>query len=149
MKLAGPVAALLLATLSVSEAQTPKAGDQLLGKWMCESNDGDTVIKGPFTYLAGGKSTMETTIAVSSAGIEFQGTGNATWTLLPNGKLEEVITDFKVASGKSGGQPVPAATFQPMIDQGVVNQKITSDIKFADKSFVSTDDQGTVTTCKR
>jgi len=149
MKLIGIAVSLFVLGSAAAHAQTPKTEELLLGDWTCASDSNGAVITGPFTYLAGGKSKMQTTIAISSASVEMSGTGNATWKFLADGKLEETITDFKVASAKSAGQPAPVEPMQEMVDTMVLNQTVTSTVAVDAKKLVLTDNTGTTTTCTR
>ena len=143
------LAALLLAGLPVANAQAPKVEEVILGTWSCSANSNGALITGPQTYVAGGKSKVTSNIKITDATIEMTGAGNGTWKLLPNGTLEEVVTDFKVATAKTAGQPSPVEDMQTMVDAMVVNVPVISAFKLDAKSLVRTDQSGGVTTCTR
>ena len=42
-----------------------------------------------------------------------------------------------------------ATMIQPMVDQAIVGQTSTSKVEITDTTFISTSDDGVVTTCKR
>ncbi|MDP3739172.1 MAG: hypothetical protein Q8R02_17410 [Hyphomonadaceae bacterium] len=150
MRSTGFAAALfLVACAAVSEAQAPKTEELLVGTWNCSSNSNGAVITGPMTFVAGGKSKVTSNVAIPDATIEMTGTGNGTWKLLPDGTLEEVVTDFKVATAKTAGQPSPVEDMQAMIDAMVVNVPVISTFKLEPKSLVRTDQSGGITSCSR
>ncbi len=101
------------------------------------------------TYLAEGKETYDVAVNAGGGQLEFTGTGTADWKLMPDGKLIETITALTVKTAKLGGQDAPIATVQPMVEPMIVNQTSTSAIALKDSGMVLTDEDGTVTTCKR
>lgn len=149
MKLTGFALAALIVSLGVAEAQTGKPEQALMGTWNCTAESNGAIIKGPYTFLAGGKAKMESTISVPAAELESAGAGNGTWKLLPDGKLEETITDFKVATSKVSGQATTTDDMQAMVDAMVVNVPTALTMKLDAKSLVLTDAMGQVTSCTR
>ena len=137
------------ACASAPTARTP--AEQILGKWNCKATTEGITTDAAVTYLEGGKATMDAKVGVTQSGmaIDILATADASWAFLPDGKLEEMITRMTVTKGTMGGNDVPPAMIQGMIEQAVVNQKTVSTATFADTSFTSTDESGTVTTCTR
>lgn len=146
-------AVIAVAVLVASCASAPKTpAEMLLGKWQCETDSSGVTIKGPFTYVAGGKSAFEASVAGEvgpGMKLDMSGAGEGTWTFLPDGKLEEMITKLTVAKGQVGGQDVPLAMLQGMTDQMIVNQKIASTVEIAPASMTMTSSDGATTNCTR
>ncbi len=132
-----------------SAAKTP--AQMILGKWNCEATAEGITTDANVTYLDGGKATMDAKVGVTQSGlaIEILATADASWNFRADGKLEEMITRMTVTKGSMGGNDVPPAMIQPMIEQAVVNQKTVATTEFSQGKFVSTDETGTVTTCTR
>ncbi|MBK8838468.1 MAG: hypothetical protein IPO30_07155 [Hyphomonadaceae bacterium] len=132
-----------------SAAKTP--AKMILGTWNCKATAEGITTDAAVTYLEGGAATMDAKVGVSQSGmaIEILAAADASWNFLDDGKLEEMITKMTVKSGTMGGQNVPPAMIQPMIEGAVVNQKTVSTAVFSENSFVSTDEAGTITTCTR
>jgi len=132
-----------------SAANTPDK--QILGKWNCKATAEGITTDADVTDLEGGKATMDAKVGVTQSGmaIDILATADASWTFLPDGKLEEMITKMTVTKGTMGGTDVPPGMIQGMIEQAVVNQKTVSTAVFSEGKFVSTDESGTVTTCTR
>ncbi|MDP3496014.1 MAG: hypothetical protein Q8R82_23120 [Hyphomonadaceae bacterium] len=130
-------------------AKTP--AEQILGKWNCKATTEGIATDAAVTYLEGGKATMDAKIGVQQSGmaIEILATADASWKFLADGKLEEMITRMTVTKGSMGGNDVPPAMIQGMIEEAVVNQKTVSTATFTETSFTSTDESGTVTSCAR
>ncbi len=150
--LATAVLALGACASSGGETAAKTPADMIVGKWTCsaapEGIQSDAVVD----YIKGGAAKVDAKLAVEQGGmaIEILATGDATWTFLPDGKLEETITALNVTKGTMNGNDVPPAMIQGMIQQSVVGQKTTANVVFSDDGFVSTDEgSGTVTTCKR
>jgi hypothetical protein len=141
--------AALGACASAPAANTP--AQQILGKWNCKAAAEGVTTDAVVTYLDGGKATMDAKLGVNQGGmaVDITATADAGWKFLEDGKLQETITAMKVTSGKMNGQVVPPAMIQSMVEQMVVNQTVTSTAVFTENSFVSTDDNGVVTTCTR
>ncbi len=137
------------ACASSPAAKTP--ADMILGKWNCKATAEGITTDADVTYLKGGAATMDAKAGISQSGmaIEILATADASWNFREDGKLEEMITRMTVTKGTMSGQDVPPAMIQPMVEGAVVNQKTVSTAVFSDKSFVSTDEAGTVTTCTR
>jgi hypothetical protein len=147
------IAAVALVSLGAC-ASTPAAkspADMILGTWNCKAESEGVSTDAVITYVKGGTATMDASVGVKQGGmaIDLAGKGDASWKFLPDGKIEETITRLTVTSGKMGGNPVPVGMIQPMVDQMVVNQPVKSTVVFSDASFVSTDEEGVVTTCTR
>lgn len=123
----------------------------ILGKWNCGATAEGITTDAAVTYLDGGKATMDAKVGVTQSGmaINILANADASWNFLPDGKLEEMITRMTVTKGTMGGNDVPPAMIQGMIEQAVVNQKTVSTAVFSEGKFVSTDESGTVTTCTR
>ncbi|HPI49123.1 MAG TPA: hypothetical protein PLH23_12705 [Hyphomonadaceae bacterium] len=132
-----------------TSAKTP--AELILGKWNCKATAEGITTDADVTYLTGGKATMDAKVGVSQSGmaINILAKADASWNFLPDGKLEETITKMTVTKGTMGGNDVPPAMIQGMIEQAVVNQKTVSTAVFTDTSFTSTDESGTVTSCTR
>ena len=134
---------------STSGAKMP--AEMILGKWNCKATAEGVTTDAAVTYLAGGTATMDAKVGVNQSGmaIDITATADASWKFLEDGELVETITKMTVTGGKMGGQTVPPAMIQGMVEQMVVNKPTTSTAKITETSFVSTDDSGTVTTCTR
>lgn len=137
-------------------ASTPSGPSQkILGIWNCAADSDGMSVAGKFTYLPDGLGRADATINVDAGGMKIQMTGllDSTWTFNDDGTLTEGITDLKVQSATTGGQvmaPAMIATMiQPMVDQAIVGQTSTSKVEITDTTFISTSDDGVVTTCKR
>ena len=137
------------ACASSPAAKTP--AEMILGKWQCKATTEGIATDAAVTYLAGGKASMDAKVGLAMSGmaIEILANADASWNFRPDGKLEEMITGMTVTKGSMGGQSVPTAMIQPMVESAVVNQKTVSTAVFSGNSFVSTDEAGTVTTCTR
>ena len=125
--------------------------DLILGKWNCKATAEGVTTDAVVTYLEGGKSTLDAKVGVNQGGmaIDIRATAEGNYKFLEDGKVQETITKMTVTSGKMGGNDVPAAMIQPMVEQMVVNQTVTSTATITETSFVSKDEDGTVTTCTR
>ncbi len=112
--LATAVLALGACASSGGETAAKTPADMIVGKWTCsaapEGIQSDAVVD----YIKGGAAKVDAKLAVEQGGmaIEILATGDATWTFLPDGKLEETITKLTVVSGKTGGRDVPPALIQ-------------------------------------
>lgn len=140
----------VLVASCASEPKTP--AEMLLGTWQCETKSNDITIKGPFTYLEGGKSTFEPSVGGEvgpGMKLDMSGAAEGTWTFLPDGKLEQVITKLVVAKGQVGGQDVPVPMLQGMVDQMIVNQKASSTPTITPTSLTLTSSDGSASTCSR
>jgi hypothetical protein len=137
------------ACASAPAAKTP--AEMMLGTWTCKAESEGVTTNADVTYLEGGKTTMKAKVGVVQSGmvIDIDATGDATWKFLEDGKLQETITGMKVISGKMGGNDVPVAMIQPMVEQMVVNQSSTSTAVITPTTMTSTDDDGIVTSCTR
>ncbi len=147
------VAAVALASLGgcASAPAAPTPAEMILGTWMCKATSEGVNTDAVITYVAGGAATMDARLGVTQGGmaISLDGKGEATWRFLPDGKIEETITRLTVTGGKMGGRDVPLAMVQPMVDQMVVNQPVTSTTVITPKTMTSTDGEGVVTICAR
>ena len=125
--------------------------DMILGTWNCKAASEGVSTDAVITYVAGGTATMDAKLGVSQGGmaINLDGKGEARWKFLPDGKIEETITKLTVTGGKMGGREVPIGMVQPMVDQMVVNQSVTSTTVITSATMTSTDDNGVVTSCTR
>jgi len=132
-----------------SAAKTP--AQMVLGKWNCKATAEGITTDAKVTYIDGGKATMDAKVGVTQSGmaIEILATADASWNFRADGKLEEMITRMTVTKGSMGGNDVPPAMIQPMIENAVVNQKTVSVAELSEGKFVSTDESGTVTSCTR
>lgn len=132
-----------------SAAKTP--AQMILGTWNCKATAEGITTDANVNYLDGGKATMDAKVGVTQSGmaIEILAKADASWNFRADGKLEEMITKMTVTKGSMGGNDVPPAMIQPMIEQAVVNQKTVSTAEFSEGKFVSVDEAGTVTTCTR
>lgn len=148
-------AAIVLTLGACASASAPAAfkapADLILGKWNCKAAAEGVSTDAVVTYLAGGKSTMDAKVGVNQGGmaIDITANGEGSWKFLEDGKLQETVTKLTVLSGNMGGQTVPPAMIQPMVEQMVVNQTVTSKATISETSLVSTDSDGVVTTCTR
>lgn len=146
------LAATMVLALGACASTASKApADLILGKWNCKAAAEGVSTDAVVTYLAGGKSTMDAKVGVNQGGmaIDITATGEGSWKFLEDGKLQETVTKLTVLSGNMGGQTVPPAMIQPMVEQMVVNQTVTSKATISETSLVSTDDDGVVTNCTR
>lgn len=137
------------ACASAPGTKTP--AEMILGAWKCKASSEGVNTDAVITYIAGGAATMDAKLGVNQGGmaITLDGKGEATWKFLPDGKIEEKITKLTVTSGKMGGRDVPLGMVQPMVDQMVVNQSVTSTTLITPTTMTSTDDNGVVTSCTR
>ena len=80
-------------------------------------------------YLAGGKETFDVAVKADAAGtqIEFTGDGTADWKW--DDKLVETITAINIKTARLGGQEVPAADMQAMVEGMMVGQVSTSSVR--------------------
>jgi hypothetical protein len=142
----------LAACASAPAIETPQ--QKVLGKWSCETESENIAISGVFDYQANGLATSSSNIGVDAGAMQIALTADAdsTWGFNEDGTMTEKVTAMKLTSAKMGGQDMPpdmvASLVQPMID-GVVGQSSTTTVEFGDNSFVSTTEEGIVTTCKR
>lgn len=147
------VATVALITLGAC-ASTPAAktpSELILGKWNCKASSEGVTTEAAITYLEGGAATMDANVGINQGGmaIALTGKGDATWKFLPDGKLQETINKLTVTGGKAGGNDVPVAMIQPMVDQMVVNQSTTSTTVITATTMTSTDADNVVTNCTR
>lgn len=142
---------LALGACATAPAAPKTPADLLLGKWECKAASEGVTTLAQVDYLAGGKSTVDAKVGVSQGGmaIDIVAMAEGSWKFLDDGKFQETVTKMTVTSGKMGGQDVPPAMIQPMVEQMVVNQTVTSTVAISETSFVSTDTDGVVTTCTR
>lgn len=125
--------------------------EMILGTWSCQATSKGVTTEASVTYLAGGKATMDARLGVVQGGmaIKLEGKGEASWSFLPDGRIEEKITSLTVIKGAIGDQTVPVAMLQPVVDQAVVNQAQVSKTDITASTMISTDDDGVVTRCTR
>ncbi len=144
--------AVMAACSSAPSAQTPQ--QMVMGKWNCATQTDDIAISGVFDYQANGLAKSTSNIDVNAGAVKIVLTADAdsTWGFGADGKMTETVTAMKLTSAKMGGQDMApamvASLVQPMVD-GVVGQSSTTTVAFGDNSFVSTTEEGIVTTCKR
>jgi hypothetical protein len=144
--------AVMAACSSAPAAQTPQ--QMILGKWNCATDADNIAISGVFDYQANGLATSSSNIDVDAGAVKIALTADAdsTWGFDADGKMTEKVTSMKLTSAKMGGQDMDKdmvdSLVQPMVD-GVVGQSSTTTVEFGDNSFVSTTEEGIVTTCTR
>lgn len=144
--------AVMAACSSTPAVQTPQ--QMILGKWNCETESDNITISGVFDYQANGLATSTSNIVVDAGATKIALTADAdsTWGIDEAGTMTEKVTSMKLTSAKMGGQDMDAdmvsSLVQPMVD-GVVGESSTTTVEFADNAFVSTTEEGIVTTCKR
>jgi len=138
----------LAATASAQGAKSP-VEQALSGTWACTAEAQGMSVTSSTTYLDGGKETYEVNVNAGGGQLEFTGNGTADWKLTPDGKLFETITALTVKTARLNGQDAPVATVQPMVEPMIVNQTSTSAISLKDGGLTLTDEDGTVTICKR
>ena len=150
--IAGTLAVLALGAC----ATTPKGrADFIVGTWTCETVADGINVSGVFDYQSNGVTKGTPVIDVNMSGMAIKMTGalDGTWEFLADGSLKEVVTGLKVQTASQNGNTIPPAMvgsmMQPMVDQMIVGQESTSTPQITATSFVSTDKDGTVTTCKR
>jgi hypothetical protein len=84
--------------------------------------------------------------------ISLTSDADSTWGFNADGTMTEKVTAMKLTSAKMGGQDMDKdmvdSLVQPMID-GVVGEFSTTTVTFGENSFVSTTEDGIVTTCER
>lgn len=142
----------MTACATAPEVQTPQ--QKMIGKWNCATDTDDIAISGVFDYQGNGLATSSSNIDVDAGAVKIALTADAdsTWGFDADGKMTEKVTSMKLTSAKMGGQDMDpsmvASLVQPMVD-GVVGQSSTTMVEFGDNSFVSTTEEGIVTTCKR
>jgi hypothetical protein len=142
----------LAACSSTPAVETPQ--QKVLGKWNCATESDNIAISGVFDYQANGLARSSSNIDVDAGAMQIALTADAdsTWGFGEDGKMTEKVTAMKLTSAKMGGQDMApgmvASMVQPMID-AVVGQSSTTTVVFGDNSFVSTTEEGIVTTCKR
>jgi hypothetical protein len=136
----------------VSAASAQSAAEKALpGKWTCSAEGNGMAVTSTTSYLAGGKETFDLTVkGDSGAGeIEFTGSGTGDWKFGPDAKLVETITGITIKSARMGGQEVPAANMQAMVEGMIVGQTSTSTVDIKDKAMVLVDADNITTNCKR
>lgn len=150
------IAIVMLAFAASACASTPKEkplSERILGLWNCTATADSVSTKAAVTYLDGGKSKLDATVTLTFAGqaAEIKGAGDATWTVLPDGRLEDTVTALTISGGTVAGNPVPVPMIQPLVQQAIVGQKSTSAVAFDDKArtMTLTDDKSNVTSCSR
>jgi hypothetical protein len=137
------------ACASAPAAKTP--AEMIIGPWSCKAASEGVTTEAKVNYMDGGKATMDAKVGVNQSGmaINITADGEASWAFQDDGKLKETITKMTVKTGSMGGQEVPLAMIQPMIDQMVVNQSSTSTVAITPTTLTSTDENGVVTDCMR
>lgn len=144
--------AAMAACSSAPMAQTPQ--QKIVGKWNCATDADNILISGAFDYRPDGLATSSSNIEVDAGAVKIALTADAdsTWGFDADGTMVEKVTAMKLTSAKMGGQDMDKgmvdALVQPMID-GVVGESSTTTVVFGENSFVSTTEEGIVTTCKR
>ena len=139
--------AVLVASASAQSA-TEKA---MSGTWSCSAEGNGMAVTSTTSYLAGGKETFDIAIKGDAGGtsLEFTGSGTADWKFQPDGKLVETISAITIKTAKMGGQEVPAADMQAMVEGMIVGQASTSTVEVKDKAMTLVDADGITTNCKR
>lgn len=137
------------ACASAPAAKTP--AEQILGVWNCKTSSEGVKIEGTNTYSPDGKATGDAKVGVAQGGmaIDLTATTESSWKFLEDGKLQETVTKMTVTGGKMGGQDVPIAMIQPMVEQMVVNQTMTATVVFGEGTATLTDQENAVTNCTR
>lgn len=137
------------ACASAPAAKTP--AEQILGVWNCKTSSEGITVEGMNTYSPDGKAKGDAKVAVAQGGmaIDLTATTESSWKFLEDGKLQETVTKMTVTGGKMGGQDVPIAMIQPMVEQMVVNQTMTSTVVFGEGTATITDQENVVTNCTR
>jgi len=144
--------AVVAACSSAPTAQTSQ--QKMVGKWTCATDTDNIVISGVFDYRADGLATSSSKIEVDAGAVKISLTSDAdsTWGFNADGTMTEKVTAMKLTSAKMGGQDMDKdmvdSLVQPMID-GVVGESSTTAVTFGENSFVSTTEDGIVTTCER
>ncbi len=150
--IAGIVAALALTACATSP---PGPANLIVGTWTCETAADGIKVSGVFDYQSNGVTKGTPVIDVNMSGMAIKMTGalDGTWEFLADGSLKEVVTGLKVQTASQNGNVIPPAMVgsmvQPMVEQMIVGQESISTAQITATSFVSTDKDGTVTTCKR
>jgi hypothetical protein len=146
------LAAAAIACLAApASAQGAKSAveEAISGTWKCSTSASGVSGTSSTVYLAGGKETFDMTANVAAANMEFTASGTGDWKLQPDGKLVETITGLTVKTAKVNGAEAPAAALQDMLASSIVGQTSTSTIQLKDGGMITTDQNGTVSTCKR
>ena len=144
--------ALSASAILVSAAYAQSAAEKSLsGTWSCSAEGSGMAVTSTTNYLAGGKETFDLTVKGDAGGmqIEFTGDGTADWKFQPDGKLVETISAITIKTARMGGQEVPAADMQAMVEGMIVGQASTSTVDIKDKAMVLVDADGVTTNCKR
>jgi hypothetical protein len=146
-----PLAMLAMVSACASAPKPPSPADLLPGTWNCVAAQGDITTEADVTYLPGGTAGVKAKVSLQFSGqaAEILGAGDATWTFLPDGRLEEMLKSLKVSSAQVAGKQIPTALIQPMVDKQMVNQTSTSTVDISPKSLVLVGDDGVTTTCTR
>lgn len=146
---------MLAAMAACSSAPAPQTPQQkIMGKWTCATESENIAISGVFDYQANGLAKSSSNIDVDAGAVKIALTADAdsTWGFAEDGTMTEKVTAMKLTSARMAGQDMApdmvASLVQPMID-GVVGESSTTTVTFGDNSFVSTTEDGIVTTCKR
>ena len=71
------------------------------------------------------------------------------WSVRADGKLVEQPTRVTVISATMSGKPMQVASVQASMDESMAEMATLSSVVHADAKFVSTDENGIVTACKR
>ncbi len=151
--LPGTMLALGFAACATTPGGSPAT--QILGKWTCATTTEGMAVAGVFDYSADGGVRADAKMDADVQNMDVSITGDivGTWEFLPDGRLKETITSLTVKSANMGGQAAPPSLIptmiQPMVDQSVVGQTSTSTVAFTADTFVSTDEDGVATDCKR
>lgn len=139
------------ALLAACASTPPSPQEQILGNWTCKTDAEGVVVDGLVRYLPDGKGDGKVTVDVSQSGmgIKIEADVLSTWAFLADGKIEESVTKLTVTRGEMGGQDVPSAMIQPMIEEMIVGQKTVSTVKLDANTLSLTDEDGVTTNCTR
>jgi hypothetical protein len=143
------VAAMLAGCASAPTPKTP--AEMILGSWTCKTETDGVTVSGVTTYVAGGTATASVKVTVNQPGmaVDINATADSVWSFLADGKMQETVTKATVLNANMGGQDLPAAMIQPMMDEMVVNQTATSTAIVTPSALTITDEEGTTTNCTR
>lgn len=138
-----------IALLSGCASTPPSPQELIVGAWTCETVSDGVRVDGRVNYLPGGQGDGKVNVAVDAGGVVLDADVVSTWMFLPDGRLEESVTKLTVTSGSLGGQSVPPAMIQSMVEDMIVGQITTSMIAVTSNSLTLTDEDGVTTNCKR
>jgi hypothetical protein len=144
-------ASTVLAAAASAQGGPPALEKVLAGTWTCSAEGNGMAVTSTTNYLAGGKETFDVAVKADAAGtqIEFTGDGTADWKW--DDKLVETITAISIKTARMGGQEIPAADMQAMVEGMMVGQVSTSSVRINSdgKEMILVDTNEITTNCKR